>query len=146
MNLKKILVNSFVVCSVTSALLATGLSANAATVSKNLSVSGFYSYINNWAGEYSSIYAYTDMTGITTANSDYYNSYKWVRYAVYGESNGSYYSISSIEDSGTARTILTNPRTITSDVVRRIHKAKLHYSSLSTSTVMDDFDVRLNKS
>ncbi len=43
MNLKKIIVNSFVICSMASALLATGLSANAATVSKTLSVSGFYS-------------------------------------------------------------------------------------------------------
>lgn len=145
MKLKKLLVKSFVLCSVASALLATGLSANAATVSKNLSESGFYSYTNNWSGTYSSIYAYPDMTGITTANSNYYSSYKWVRYAVYGESNGSYYSIYSIEDNSTARTILTDSRAITSDVVRRIHKAQLHYSSNSSSTVVDDFDVRINK-
>ena len=146
MNLKKIIVNSFVICSMASALLATGLSANAATVSKTLSVSGFYSYTNNWKGDKSSIYAYTDMTGITTSNSDYYGAYKWVRYAVYGKSNNSYNLIYYNEDSGTDRTILTSPRTITTDVVRRIHKAKLHYSSNSSSNVVDNFVVRLDKS
>lgn len=145
MKLKKFLVNSFVIGSVASALLATGLSVNAATVSKNLTVSGFYTYTNNWGGEHSAMYAYPDMTGITTAEPDYYSSYKWVRYAVYGESNGSYYSIYSIEENGTARTILTDQRTITSNVVRRIHKAQVHYSSDSSSAVKDDFDVRLNK-
>ena len=50
------------------------------------------------------------------------------------------------EDSGTDRTILTSPRTITTDVVRRIHKAKLHYSSNNSSNVVDNFDVRLDKS
>lgn len=97
-------------------------------------------------GDESSIYAYTDMTGITTSNSDYYGAYKWVRYAVYGKSNNSYNLIYYNEDSGTDRTILTSPRTITTDVVRRIHKAKLHYSSNSSSNVVDNFDVRLDKS
>ena len=80
MNLKKIIVNYFVICSMASALLATGLSANAATVSKTLSVSGFYSYTNNWKGDKSSIYAYTDMTGITTSNSDYYGAESSVQF------------------------------------------------------------------
>jgi len=142
---KKVLVNSFVVCSVTSALLATGFSANASTITQSVTLSDFYSYIEKYENEISTMRTYTDMTSLTASNSDYNGAYKWVRYAVYGQSSGSYYSIYSSENNGTAKTVLTNPRTITTDVVRRIHKAQLHYSSNSSSTVMDDFDVRLNK-
>lgn len=144
MNLKKILVNSFVVCSVASALLATGTSAYANEIKTEFVASNFYEYTTSRNGSNSNISCEKTRTTLT-GWTGYTGSYKWVRFSILGEANGSYYSINATENNGYTTSVSTNNLTVDSEVARKIYKAKLHGTSNPNSTIIDNYDIRVNK-
>lgn len=75
MNIKKILVKSFVGVSVLSALLTTGISTYAKDVIREFSTSDFDSSYTYY-GDYSSMYCATNGTSLTSTNSNYDEAYK----------------------------------------------------------------------
>lgn len=144
MNFKKIIVNSFVVCSVASALLTTGISAYAKEVKTEFVASNFYEYTTSRNGAHSNISCEKNKTTLT-GWTGYTGSYKWVRFSILGEANGSYYSINSTENNGCGTSVSTNNLTVTAEVARKIYKAQLHGTSNPDSTLIDDYDIRVNK-
>lgn len=145
MNVKKFIVNGIVALSAMSAVLVSGISASAATIHTHYSVTNFYSYAPTYYGDHSYLYCGLGYTTLTATDPDYYGSYKWVRFSRLGQSGGSFYTISSSENSGTANPISTSPLTLTSEVARRVHKGQLHYTSDPNSDIVDDYDIRIDK-
>lgn len=146
-NIKKIFVNSFIAISSLSAVLATGLSAYAKNVEQSFNTGNFYSYTATYYGDKSYMSCKTDGTALTASTSDYSGAYKWVRFSILGEGNSkSYYTIDSREETGNSSTVSTDPLPMSDAVVRRIHKAQLHYASNIDSSVVDNYDIRIDKS
>lgn len=145
MNIKKFFVKSFLVVSAMSALLATGISAYAKDVIVEfIPPSDFYNYTTTRNGEHSNIDC--NKNGTTLKGwTGYEDSYKWVRFSILGESNGSYYSIDATENTGCSSPLSTNYMTVDSEVARKIYKAQLHGTKKPDSTVIDNYDIRVNK-
>lgn len=144
MNIRKFFVKSFVLVSAMSALLTTGLSVYA----EEFPVNGFYSYTTTRTSDNqtSTMYCNTNGTKLTGHGEDYAGAYKWVRFSILGSSgNDTYYTIDSREATGTTSSVSTSSLSMTDKVVRRIHKAQLHYSNESYSDIVDNYDVRINK-
>lgn len=145
MNVKKFIVNGIVALSAMSAVLVSSISASAATIHTHYSVTNFYSYTPTYYGDYSSLYCGLGYTTLTATSPSYYGSHKWVRASILGENSGSFYTIASSENSGTSNPISTSTLNLTNEVARRIHKGKLYYTSSSSSSVVDDYDIRIDK-
>lgn len=145
MNVKKFIVNGIITLSAMSAVLVSGISASAATINAHYSVSNFYSYAPTYYGDYSSLYCGLGYTTLTSTNSSYNGSWKWVRFSKLGQSGGSFYTIDSRENSGTSSSISTQDIGLGNEVARRVHKGQLHYTSNSGSYVVDDYDIRIDK-
>lgn len=144
MNVKKFFVKSFVLVSAMSALLATGISAYANDVTTEFAVSDFYNYTTTRNGAHSNIDC--EKNGTTLDGwSGYEGSYKWVRFSILGESNGSYYSIDATENTGCSSSLSTNYMTVSSEVARKIYKAQLHGTNNTSSSIVDNYDIRINK-
>lgn len=143
MNVKKFFVKSFVLMSAMSALLTTGISAYATTPEP---IEDFYWYTHTEDKDYSSMDCNIDSTTLRATKSNYYNSYKWVRFSILRMDNdGSFHTIDSKEATGTSTTVSTPSLPMNSSVARRIHKAKL-YKTDSNSPVIENFDIRYDKS
>lgn len=146
MNVKKIFVKSFVLVSAMSALLATGISAYAKDVIEEfVPSSNFYNYTTIRNGAHSNIDC--EKNGTTLDGwSGYEGSYKWVRFSILGDSgNKKYYSIDAREADGWSASISTDYLSVDAEVVRKIYKAQLHGTSNTSSTIVDNYDIRVNK-
>ncbi len=145
MNIKKFFVKSFIVVSVMSALLATGISVYANDVTTEFEASNFYNYTTTRNGAHSNIDCETNGTTLD-GWSGYEGSYKWVRFSILGDSgNKSYYSIDAREADGWSSSLSTDYMTVDAEVARKIYKAQLHGTSNTSSSVVDNYDIRINK-
>lgn len=144
MNAKKFFVKSFVLLSAMSALLTTGISAYAKDVATEFTASDFYNYTTTRNGSHSNIDCEKNGTTLDSW-SGYEGSYKWVRFSILGESNGSYYSIKATENTGYSSSLSTEYMSVDSEVARKVYKAKLYGTSNETSTVVDNYNIKVNK-
>ncbi len=138
---KKLLVKIFVFGSVISSALVSGITSNAAETF----VDNFYSYNGYVTKSKSTMYEYCYATKLEATNSSYTGAYKEVSFYLNGESNGSYYYIDSREKTGTAQSVRTDTLTMSDEVASRIHIAKLHYTNVSSSSVVESFHERISK-
>lgn len=145
MNPKKLIV-SIVTSVVTFASLgALAVSAEDATKNPWYKTANVKTYFVRYSGEYALYYGRTDYTSVTALKGGYDDAYKYAQYIQYRNENGNYYRLVTKEMTGNTNTVMTNSAPVTGKVARRFHKARIHQTSESLSSVQETFTASITK-
>lgn len=103
-------------------------------------------YSVKYVDDYANHYAYPQYTAVSASKTFYYGSYKWAQYIQYDETAPDVYTrIITITNDGTTQSVLTEPEAVSDEVARRAHITKLHYTSSSSSSIIETFKAYITK-
>lgn len=102
-------------------------------------------YNGKYTGSYASFYALVGATSVSSSAPGYLNAYKYAYYAQYRDDSGYPVLDASGSDYGPKQTAYAGQFTVSSAIVKRYHTGYIRYSSDSSSSIRESYDVTVNK-